>query len=514
MLSAAVMSTSNDSFRIGRLLPAVGLGLISVVMACSGAESTDAESQGASALTAVPAPDPVDDDAAEAATADAAACAPAIDRFRELEIVHPNVVNSAQASNARDGRWSFRFLVEQMRPAGVTTSDFVLNMLKSWETTQLVNGLTLEARNIRSVVTQPWLDASGGDGTVLDMAKAPFKLMAIVNRLDLHTPDCKSAGEGRFVFNVTTQSGSPLSFTVIFEYHLPTTATVTPHVWAQRWHQLHKFDITKLDTTPDDAGAPPDDYNQQLLAITDLFTKRNSLPGAPNGNAISQVRTNEIAIGSPWQLREFHLVADAAGKGFLVPSTTAQSATQVGLNNTATLHDFLADNKAKINNGTVLMPAKFTNTINGITTTVPFLGGESNEDGSPWQSTDPVTTRNPQRIDATTLKNFSFLTCNGCHQLQGVQTAGFYHVDPFTIPDPNGGPTAGSERLSPFLVGRASPPVPSDLTRRAKVMQGLLCAKACPGDGAGLGSRSGARRVRQNGAGTASSGGSWGEAFP
>ena len=35
------------------------------------------------------------------------------------------------------------------------------------------------------------------------------------------------AGEGRFVFAVTGPSGFALPFTMIFEYHLPTSATVT-----------------------------------------------------------------------------------------------------------------------------------------------------------------------------------------------------------------------------------------------------------------------------------------------
>jgi hypothetical protein len=406
---------------------------------------------------------------------DAQTCAAKISQFNELEIVHPLVVNDPRASNATGGHWSFRFLVEQMAPKGTDPSDFVLALLKSWETPETVNGVTVAARTqIDSVVINPWLTASGGKK--LDLAKAPFKLMAITNRLDLLAKDCSNAGEGRFVFGVTDQNGNALSFTMIFEYHLPTGGAVTPHVWAKRWHALHGLDITQGDgkTT----------YNDALQGITDLFSTRGSLPSAPNGNAISQVRSNEIALAGPWQLREFHLVDSGSG-GFLVPATTAQSPTQTGLNDTATLHDFISDNAAGIDDGTVVFPPTYTDTIKGVKQTVSILGPNSDEDGSRWQQTDPVTKRNPNPIDATTLTNFSFLTCNGCHNLQNVQIGGFYHVDPFIEGNPKGGVKAGSERLSPFLLGNpnANPPIPSDLARRAKVMQGLLCQTSCPTEG-------------------------------
>ena len=60
-------------------------------------------------------------------------------------------------------------------------------------------------------------------GESLDMAKSPFRLLAIVNRLDLRKTDSAGefhAGEGRFVFGlVDVEAGCmPLEFVVIFEY--------------------------------------------------------------------------------------------------------------------------------------------------------------------------------------------------------------------------------------------------------------------------------------------------------
>ena len=447
-------------------LPCFALASISILMACASTADDEPSDTSTAALNDTEAAPELSDP-----VPDTVSCKATIDRFRELEIVHPAVIQSARASNVTDGPWSFRFLVEQMAPAGTSVSDFVLKMLKTWEVNQVVNGVTVTARpQIDGQVITPWLTASGG--TTLDMAKAPFALQAIVYRPDLHSPDCSTGGEGRFVFGVTTQSGQTLPFTMIFEYHLPVSDKVTPHVWAQRWHALHNLDIVHADA----ATTTHVSFNAQLEKITRLFNTRGAMPTGPNGNAISQVRTNEIALAGPWQLREFHLVANRAGAAFLLPAVTAQSATQ-DLNNTQILHDYISDNKSAINDGTILIKNRYTDTLNGTTQTVSILGPHSDEDGSRWMSQDPTTLRNPNPIDSTTMTNFNFLTCNGCHNLENVQIDGFYHVDP-QIPANGSDRTAGSNKLSPFLLGNAD--VPSDLSRRAKVMNALICQTACP----------------------------------
>lgn len=450
-----------------RLLPFLGAVSLSALMACGdNGEEPNADTS-AAALT-----DPDSEPELADPVPDTPTCTAKIDRFRELEIVHPSVIQSARASNATDGPWSFRFLVEQMAPPDMSVSDFVLKLLRTWETDQTVNGVTVSARpSIDSVVINPWLQASGG--TTLDMAKAPFVLQSIVYRPDLHSPDCSTGGEGRFVFGVTDQNHNPLRFTMIFEYHLPVTDAVTPHVWANRWHKLHNLDIVH----PDAATAQNLSFNAQLERITRQFNTRGAMPSGPNGNAISQVRSNEIALGGVWQLREFHLIAKTVNHGLLVPAVTAQSPTQAGLNNTAILHDYISDNAAAINDGSIVIKNKYTDTINGQTQTVSILGPHSDEDGIRWMVPDPTTPRNPKPIDATTLKNFNFLTCNGCHNLENVEIDGFYHVDP-TILASGTDRTAGSNKLSPFLLGNAN--TPSDLTRRAKVMVGLICKTECP----------------------------------
>lgn len=69
----------------------------------------------------------------------------------------------------------------------------------------------------------------------LDLSRAPFRLAAVVNRLDLATqPDrVGEAGEGRLVFELTSGLDAR-PFAIIFEYAQRGAA----REWATRWHAL------------------------------------------------------------------------------------------------------------------------------------------------------------------------------------------------------------------------------------------------------------------------------------
>lgn len=139
--------------------------------------------------------------------------------------------------------------------------------------------------------------------------KAPFKLLAIVNRMDLRAHDggqASTGGEGRFVFGVLGADGKPLpplagdaagGFTVIFEYELIATRMDQRRDWAMRWAQLGNFPV----------GSPH--YNQALEHLTRRFTDRGAAPFKPNGSALNQVRSmnspsgfrgNCGSLGSTW----------------------------------------------------------------------------------------------------------------------------------------------------------------------------------------------------------------------
>src|SRR5919106_3421003 len=120
-----------------------------------------------------------------------------IDPYRELFIVDPSVVLDSRASSASNGPWSFRRLVAQLAGPGTDPAAFVEAWLRSMRTTSL-NGFPLEDRlgveAFLAAGTSAWPRTPSGG---LDLSRSPFRLLAIVNRLDLSE---RGHGEARFVF--------------------------------------------------------------------------------------------------------------------------------------------------------------------------------------------------------------------------------------------------------------------------------------------------------------------------
>jgi hypothetical protein len=85
---------------------------------------------------------------------------------------------------------------------------------------------------IASEVTGPWSATSTGG---LDLTRAPFELIAVVNRVDLSALGFGRAGEIRFVYGLVT-AGARRPLTVNVELQLPPTRT--PSDWAVSWHAL------------------------------------------------------------------------------------------------------------------------------------------------------------------------------------------------------------------------------------------------------------------------------------
>ncbi|MCB1768533.1 MAG: hypothetical protein KDJ31_02350, partial [Candidatus Competibacteraceae bacterium] len=60
------------------------------------------------------------------------------------------------------GVWTFRHLIEQMA-GNQDPAEFALRWLETWEQERMINGSLAPARpNIRPLVIDPWLQASGG----------------------------------------------------------------------------------------------------------------------------------------------------------------------------------------------------------------------------------------------------------------------------------------------------------------------------------------------------------------
>src|SRR3569623_305902 len=312
----------------------------------------------------------------------------------ELMITDTSVVEDP-ARTVGDGPWTFARLMENMAPSATDAPAMVEAMLRTWLTDQTVNSFTIPARPaMNDLILNSFPRRADGQ---LDLTKAPVRLLAIGNRIDLRDLASGNAGEGRFVVGVLDQFGNQQQFTMIFEFKLPATTTQDVLDWANRWHAL--------DTLPFPSAA----YNTALQAITDRFSGRNAAPGKINGSAISQFRTNEIALSFEWQFREFHL---SPPTGRVVPAELALT-PDFSLNNSPALADYINQNETAILAETHLVPDSFEGQ--------PFETGSVVNDLNGW---DAPGGNNPEARH-----RFSRNTCNGCHSARETNTF-FLQINP------------------------------------------------------------------------------------
>jgi archaellum component FlaF (FlaF/FlaG flagellin family) len=390
-----------------------------------------------------------------------------VEPLRSIEIVHPNIVDDVRASSFFDGAWSFRKLIENMAATSgaADTNALVRSIFEPFETTQFVNGQFLEARGgVQGVIFNQFQIPSTSPRQ-FDLAKAPFRLLAIASRLDLRS--ATQGGEGRFVYGVTSSDANGVfqgffQMTVILEFALPLKAPLdTPAKWAAKWHELDSLDPATQSTA----------FATKLQEITDAFSVRNAFVGRPNGSAINQIRTNEIAMGVPWQLREFNMTP----AGVMAPATTKQSPNHTLLNESQQLRDFINQNPSlSSTSDTSFFSLQMPTTFGGLL----FAGAKADEATFPptrWQLSSTETQDTSVAID-----NFGLLTCNGCHQENKKNTdISFYNVIPTTsTQNRTTGVNDGTGKLSDFMLlgdpakgGRR----PAELTRRAQDMGTLLC---------------------------------------
>lgn len=416
---------------------------------------------------------------------------PVVNINSQLAITDLRVVEDPVRTNPRNGvraAWTFKHLVTSMA-GDKDPSEFVMRMLESWETDQVINGSVAKARTaIRSKVIAPWLAASGGRRLNLD--KAPFKLLAIVNRMDLRAHDennVYTAGEGRFVFGVMKQDGTPLppvefaefnpgGFVFILEYELVATNHIQLGDWALRWANLGRFPVGSAQ------------YNAALELVTRQFTDRNRAPHKPNGSAINQIRSNELALADPWELREFRMQ-----NGWMAPHGVAQTPDIFAINGTPMLANLLNNNATAILNGTFVVPpnleaassiaglfqlSDFPNVESRTFTALPIIG----KFDIPWDA-DGIQ-------DNDVRQSFSLNTCSGCHRAETM--INFLHVGfpiGHSLPRSLGKPA----RLSDFMSGGtvSDPVAPSttrtfnDLNRRKVDLENLIRSFSPAGGGLG-----------------------------
>lgn len=409
-----------------------------------------------------------------------------VDDERSLMVVHPGVVDDpartfdgCTGAGTEGGPWSFGHLMRELsHGTGMTPEDYTMHWLSTWIVAQEANGFIVNepgrAAQLQSRVIASWQQLSGA---TLDVDRFPARLLAIVNRPDLADRIgygvAGSAGEGRFVFGLLQKNGATctsLPFTVIFEYGIRGGTCSAVKAWHQRWKDL-------------DANAPGSAaYNAALETITRDFSDHGSNPAQlPNQSSLNQLRTNENALASTWQLREFRLQSSGSVPPGLLDLVTVKQTPDDGFRNgtvgTATVASYLQSAEADILANRHVVPERFPGIFD------PFMGAKSDVPFPPsqvfWNA--PGLAAPPMTDPAEARRKFSLSTCNACH---GGETATFFtHIGNVGGRNP-GSPAA----LSGFLTGiDVTLPVPGtwprhydDLAEREAAMSRILTS-SCVG---------------------------------
>lgn len=340
--------------------------------------------------------------------------------------------------------WSFGYLMTHMANQAVTNktpAEFAKAWLSAWKTPFTLNGdpvspPLLEPGNfgsdspenvsVAAYVEKMWTQASRqlpnnrldpNPNPALKLEKAPFRLLAIVNRYDKRKNSFfgeGSAGELRFVFGVLDSApdrspwGSPCgalfgpmnwpdaafkNSTVIFEYAVDKATQSLIKDWARAWRDLTL------------AGPPSNSaYRTALQTLTDSVVKAGvgKVKGRANDSALIRIRTNESVDAVNWRLREFRI---SSSSKFLVPDTVKQTpAHGFSLDDSKVLAQYVNTNATSIEAELNKVPNSY---LSG-----PFLGAQAfnRSGGTFWNSF---------WINAPQARHkFSLNTCNGCHSTE------------------------------------------------------------------------------------------------
>jgi hypothetical protein len=381
---------------------------------------------------------------------------PAIDKEKSLMITAASVVEDntrtfnpcSQTGNA-NGAWAFPRLITEMAnsPAtGVSASDFLRHWLETWLTSVFANGHDAHPRPRVNTIINTWRLASGGS---FDIRFAPFKLIAIVNRIDLKGNSgygTSNPGEGRFVFcaidcngAILTARNDPGPFMVILEYSLAKNNCAAIKTLGQQWVNLSSLEL----------GSPA--YNTALEEITNQYTMANTIPAKPNGSALNQLRTNDFTLteieNQFWELREFNIDATTHHlKNVTVKQEPHFRYNAVHFNTFPSDYPVLA---AYINSHQAAIEAN-NYRVPDIYDAKNFLDVRAetvNATNYHWNGLETAGTSHINSDSARFI--FSLNTCSGCHGGEAA-TGNFMHVAP-------GGTTGVPAILSSFLKG--NPPL-------------------------------------------------------
>jgi hypothetical protein len=394
--------------------------------------------------------------------------------YRDLIVLDPSIVDgSLAARDDADAPFSFRAQMEWLAGASRDPFDFTRSWLLAWENTSEVGPALAPVTPrpaVRRLLVDAWFEASGvpssntelaaysdaPSGAADDVANpapasdapspdtgygppppssappswehAPFRLLAIVNRVDLASDACSGyPGELRYVYAaVDPLTSQPLDVTVIVEVPYPTTRTAAE--WAQLWREL---------------AALPDAAYVQGLAQLVREVRADADP------LRVRLRSNEVAFSNPaepaWEMREFQL--QVQGDALELAQVPLEFTPRADAD-PAALSAYVLEHAEEIEGAGARLPDELragAASIDAANFSWPVLG-----------------------VSERLRRAFSVQTCNGCH---GGDTAAlpFRHIGPGLSLD-------SPARVSRFLY---DPDATSDELRRRSGVLDALTATAC-----------------------------------
>jgi hypothetical protein len=411
----------------------------------------------------------------------------------------PNLTWDSCVGGTKSGAWTFDTLMMAIRNGTRQQAEqMLMDMLADFGKDVTINGFTAKARTGGMDFFNNWpVDSDGamcndpfhpGQQRACLSLDGPVHLNAIVNRIDIgqqigNTAD--RAGQLRFVFGVTTgnqqggQCGASL-FNIILEYSVP--GSITAQTWAQDWQNLSTLCVTT--TTGITQTCAQQIFDPALLALTNqVVLAGEGGSGASNGSALADVRTNEIALDAPWELRQFKLTPVSVAGSELAQTAVDQTPDlsfdggliggQMFCNgsnqnpacnpNLLTIETYIQNNQSCISNGTCTVQQKDPALLGASALNPAVFWDSSPSMGSLFHQARVIFAASPQFFDSTIggadPVGGTDGTCNGCH---GAETLTQTSNDFQQIA--NRASNTGNDqasKLAAFLVGCAgggSPP--------------------------------------------------------
>ncbi|HTV20742.1 MAG TPA: hypothetical protein VMG12_18790 [Polyangiaceae bacterium] len=366
--------------------------------------------------------------------------------YPALIVIDADIIRGPLAANASaDAPFSFRAQMEWL--AGDRDAiDFTQAWLEQWETVTTVGPAAapvVPRPAARRRLLEPWLGAnaassadagaygtsspSPANGTPPSWANAPFRLIAIVNRVDLASDPCSTGGELRFIYTaIDVSTGAALDMTAILEVPYPSTRTAAE--WARAWRDL-----------PFGGGSG---YSEALARLVrDVHAEADPLR--------ARLLTSEVELASAespgWEMREFHLQIEGDRLGLVQTPLDRTPRADV---DAARLSDHVLEHADEIRAAGARLPDDMQAGVAPLAT--------------------PDFRWRVLGVSESLRHAFSLQTCNGCHG-GDAEPLPFQHVTPVDLP-------GISARVSRTLY---APDEPSDELRRRSLLLDSLAQSAC-----------------------------------